>query len=128
MQVAHIALWTNNLEQAAAFWQEHFNATVGEAYHSKRREGFISHFVTLAHGPALELMTLPGLADKPPREDNRTGWAHIAISLGSVEAVDKMVAALEPTGALVHAARWTGDGFYEAVIADPDGNLIEITS
>ncbi|MCT4709392.1 VOC family protein [Enterobacteriaceae bacterium H11S18] len=128
MQVAHIALWTNNLEQAAAFWQEHFNATVGEAYHSKRREGFISHFVTLAHGPALELMTLPGLVDKPPREDNRTGWAHIAISLGSVEAVDKMVAALEPTGALVHAARWTGDGFYEAVIADPDGNLIEITS
>ena len=128
MQVAHIALWTNNLEQAAAFWQEHFNATVGEAYHSKRREGFISHFVTLAHGPALELMTLPGLVDKPPREDNRTGWAHIAISLGSVEAVDKMVAALEPTGALVHAARWTGDGFYEAVIADRDGNLIEITS
>lgn len=128
MQVAHIALWTNNLERAAAFWREHFNATVGEAYRSQRREGFISHFVQLANGPALELMTLPGLEDKPPREDNRTGWAHIAVSLGSVEAVDTMAAALEPQGALVHAARWTGDGFYEAVIADPDGNLIEITS
>ncbi len=105
MQIAHIALWTNDLDRAAAFWREHFRASVGEAYHSKRREGFISHFVTLESGPALELMTLPGLADKPPREDNRTGWAHIAISLGTVEAVDKMVAALEPTGALVHAAR-----------------------
>lgn len=128
MRVAHIALWTNNLERAASFWREHFNAKVGAAYHSKRREGFISHFVSLEKGPALELMTLPGLEDKPPREDNRTGWAHIAISLGSVEAVDKLAAALEPLGALVHAARWTGDGFYEAVIADPDGNLIEITS
>lgn len=128
MQVAHIALWTNDLDRAAAFWREHFSASVGEAYHSKRREGFISHFVTLESGPALELMTLPGLVDKPPREDNRTGWAHIAVSLGTVEAVDKMVSALEPGGAVVHAARWTGDGFYEAVIADPDGNLIEITS
>jgi lactoylglutathione lyase len=128
MQVAHIALWTNNLESACAFWRQHFNAHIGEAYRSKRREGFISHFVTLENGPALELMTLPGLVDKPPREDNRTGWAHIAISLGSVEAVDKLVASLKPLDALVHEARWTGDGFYEAVIADPDGNLIEITS
>ena len=128
MQVAHIALWTNDLDRAAHFWREHFNATLGDAYHSKRREGFISRFVTLENGPALELMTLPGLVDKPPREDNRTGWAHIAISLGSVEAVDRLAAALKLSGALVHAARWTGDGFYEAVIADPDGNLIEITS
>lgn len=128
MQVAHIALWTNKLEEACTFWRLHFKAHIGEAYHSKRREGFISHFVTLENGPALELMTLPGLVDKPPREDNRTGWAHIAISLGSVEAVDTMVANLKPLGSLVHEARWTGDGFYEAVISDPDGNLIEITS
>lgn len=33
---------------------------------------------------------------------------------------------------VAHIALWTRgldrDGFYEAVIADPDGNLIEITS
>ncbi|HEE0241674.1 TPA: glyoxalase/bleomycin resistance/extradiol dioxygenase family protein, partial [Serratia marcescens] len=31
-------------------------------------------------------------------------------------------------GILLSAPRWTGDGFYEAVIRDPDGNAIEITA
>jgi len=39
MIVAHIALWTNDLNAAASFWENYFAATVGEEYRSKRREG-----------------------------------------------------------------------------------------
>ena len=39
MRIAHTALWTRDLDAAAAFWQRYFGAEVGEAYHSKRREG-----------------------------------------------------------------------------------------
>ena len=31
-------------------------------------------------------------------------------------------------GLLASPPRWTGDGFYEAVTSDPEGNLIEITA
>ncbi|HCS4295824.1 TPA: glyoxalase/bleomycin resistance/extradiol dioxygenase family protein, partial [Enterobacter hormaechei] len=38
--------------------------------------------------------------------------------------VDSMAA--QASGSLLSAPRMTGDGFYEAVIADPDGNRIEL--
>jgi lactoylglutathione lyase len=129
MKVAHIALWTRDLDRAAAFWQRTFHAEVGPQYLSKRNAGFRSRFVTLPEGPALELMTLPGLSDAASANAARPahGWAHVAISLGSEEAVRAMADDMASQAALVSAPRWTGDGFYEAVIADPDGNLIEVT-
>lgn len=57
----------------------------------------------------------------------RQGYAHLALSPGSREAVDAMAARAATAGTLVSAARTTGDGFYKAVLKDPDGNLIEIT-
>jgi lactoylglutathione lyase len=38
-----------------------------------------------------------------------------------------MAAQAAASGILISPARMTGDGFYEAVLKDPDGNLIEIT-
>ncbi|HDC4359425.1 TPA: glyoxalase/bleomycin resistance/extradiol dioxygenase family protein, partial [Enterobacter hormaechei] len=40
--------------------------------------------------------------------------------------VDSMAAQAQASGSLLSAPRMTGDGFYEAVIADPDGNRIEL--
>ncbi|HAT7713134.1 TPA: glyoxalase/bleomycin resistance/extradiol dioxygenase family protein, partial [Enterobacter hormaechei subsp. steigerwaltii] len=54
------------------------------------------------------------------------GWAHIAINVGSKAQVDSMAAQAQASGSLLSAPRMTGDGFYEAVIADPDGNRIEL--
>jgi lactoylglutathione lyase len=66
--------------------------------------------------------------DKPDQSD-RIGWAHIAISLGSRESVNQMTARLQNDGYhLVNGPRVTGDGYYESVIEDPEGNLIEITA
>ncbi|HAS1377960.1 TPA: glyoxalase/bleomycin resistance/extradiol dioxygenase family protein, partial [Enterobacter hormaechei] len=53
-------------------------------------------------------------------------WAHIAINVGSKAQVDSMAAQAQASGSLLSAPRMTGDGFYEAVIADPDGNRIEL--
>ena len=127
MHLAHVALWTTDLDAAAAFWQRTFNAAVGPSYQSARRPGFVSRFVTLPDGGAhIELMTAPWLAGASPAD--RIGWDHIAISLGSAAEVDALAQRCAAAGALVSPPRRTGDGFYEAVIAMPDGTRIEITA
>jgi lactoylglutathione lyase len=127
MHLAHIALWTRDLDAAAAFWRQYFDATVGEPYHSQRRPGFISRFVTLSDGKTkIELMTIPGLAN-PPATD-AIGWDHIALSLGSTAAVDALATRCAAAGCLLSPPRTTGDGFYEAVLSTPDGIRVEITA
>jgi len=136
-RIAHIALWTRDverLERLRAFYERHFGARAGAAYHSTRQPGFVSYFLDLAGGAQLELMTVPATAVSSGVEPSdaaapRPGYAHIALSLGSAGAVDVMTARLARDGVPVHSApRWTGDGYYESVVADPDGNLVELTA
>jgi len=55
--------------------------------------------------------------------------AHIAVSVGSREAVDRMVSEMKAAGVpVVSSPRLTGDGYYEAVVTDTEANLVEITS
>lgn len=126
MKLAHIALWTRDLDAAVAFWQTLFAATVGAPYRSQRRPGFVSRFAVLPGGVQIELMTGPWIGAEPDAE--RPGWDHIALSLGSAEAVDALAARCREDGCLVSGPRTTGDGFYEAVLATPDGTRIEITA
>jgi lactoylglutathione lyase len=127
VKISHVALWTRDLQAAALFWQTCFSAKVGEVYASKRRTGFASRFVTLpGNGAEIELMSGPWVEEGQARE--QVGWTHIAISLGSAEAVDALAARCEAAGLLVSGARTTGDGFYEAVIRTPDGVAIELTA
>ena len=126
-RIAHVALWTPDIERSAAFWEHHFGAEVGPLYHSARRPGFTSRFLKLADGAELELMAAPWVEREGSAEE-RHGWAHIAVSVGSQEEVRALAARLEQEGLLVSAPRMTGDGFYEAVARDPDSNLVEITS
>ncbi len=127
MKLAHVALWCRDLDRAVAFWGEHFGAKAGERYASKRRIGFVSRFVTFDEGATLELMSIPGLDAHAAQAADRAGWAHVAISLGSEVAVDALSERMAGLGLLASPPRWTGDGFYEAVIRDPEGNFIEIT-
>ncbi|MBB2706730.1 UNVERIFIED_ORG: catechol 2,3-dioxygenase-like lactoylglutathione lyase family enzyme [Rhizobium esperanzae] len=127
LHIAHVAIWTPDLDRQVAFWQTYFDAEIGEPYHSKRREGFVSRFIKLADtGAEIELMTGPWIDPSEDRE--ASGWDHIAISLGSQKAVDEMAARCKIDGILVSGPRMTGDGYYEAVIATPDGSRVEITS
>jgi lactoylglutathione lyase len=127
MHVAHVAAWTRDLEGACAFFRRYFGATSSAPYHSRRRLGFVSRILAFPGGQTgIELMSAPWIADPPSSE--RIGWDHIAISLGSVAAVDELAARCQADGLLVSPPRKTGDGFYEAVVAMPDGTRVEITA
>ena len=56
------------------------------------------------------------------------GFTHLAISVGSKDEVDSMTELLRKDGfKVVGEARTTGDGYYESVVLDVDGNRLEIT-
>ena len=115
MKIAHVALWTRNLSAQVQFWETVFGGRSNEIYISKNRPD----------GPTIELMTVPELADAPASPEF-VGWAHIALDVGSKANVDRMAEQARQNSTLLSAPRMTGDGFYEAVIADPDGNRIEL--
>ena len=118
-QIDHIAAWVSNLDRARSFYERWFKATPGPLYSSSSRD-FKSRFLSLGSGACLELMVAPGEAPRP---------AHFAISIGSRDAVDRLVKEMEASGVrIVSRSRLTGDGYYEAVIADSEGNLLEITA
>ena len=125
MKIAHVALWTRNLDAQVTFWQTVFGGKSNERYVSKNRPGFESHFITLEEGPTVELMTLPDIPDAPSHPEF-IGWAHIALNVGTKQDVDRLAESAQLNGTLLSAPRMTGDGYYEAVIADPDGNRVEI--
>lgn len=123
--LAHVAIWTRDLPGLRDFYCLWFAAVANEGYHNPRRQ-FRSHFLTFSAGARLELMSTAPLADAPAAP--AAGYAHIAIALGSEAAVDGLVARMKDAGVtIVDGPRRTGDGFYEAVVLDPDGNRVELT-
>lgn len=126
MRIEHVALWTRDLEVSRAFYVRYFGGTAGEKYTSTRRP-FESYFVTFADGARLELMTLATLA--APNTTESVGWAHIAFAVGSREQVNHLTEQLRQDGYIIQSEpRLTGDGYYESVVLDPDGNAVEITA
>ncbi len=127
MRIEHLALWTPDIERLRTFYEQAFGATANARYESRTTSGFASYFLTFpGGGPRLELMQLPALAPLAPAP--ALGYAHMAVSVGSRDAVDALVARLRGDGVHVRSeARLTGDGYYEAVIDDPDGNPVEVT-
>ena len=128
MKIEHVALWTHDIDQSRAFYQAYFEAEANERYESARVRGFASYFLTFPGGETrLELMQLPQLS--PMALPPALGSAHLAISVGSHEQVDALVARARAAGVTIRSeARMTGDGYYEAVIDDPDGNPVEVTA
>ena len=129
MKIAHLAIWTNQLEQLRDFYCNYFGAKSNEKYLNPAKQ-FTSFFLTFENGSCgLELMSKPNLDDPLNAELKTTkGLAHFAFSVGSEANVDKFTARLREAGVrIIGEPRHTGDGFYESVIKDPDGNIIEIT-
>ena len=126
MKIEHIAMYVNDLEKARDFFIKYFNAVSNNGYHNKTTD-FRSFFLTFEDGARLEIMTRPGMEDGEKTE-KRTGYIHIAFSVGSKEAVDELTAKLKEDGyPAISGPRTTGDGYYESCILGPEGNQIEIT-
>lgn len=127
-RIHHLALWVSDLDTMCAFYAAAFSAHVGDRYENPAK-GFASRFVTFQDGARLEFMTSRTLALQPAVPGaQRMGLTHIAISLGSEAAVDELTARLRATGvAVLDGPRRTGDGYYESVVLDPEGNRIELT-
>jgi lactoylglutathione lyase len=127
MKIEHVAIWTRDLERLKEFYVKYFDVEVNSKYVNPKR-GFESYFLRFDPGARIELMSLPSLSDAEKSDLPIIGYAHIAISLGSKEAVDGLTSKLQSDGhVLVSGPRLTGDGYYESVFLDPDGNQLEIT-
>ena len=126
MKIEHIALYVNDLEAARDFFLKYFEAESNDGYHNPRTS-FRSYFLSFGNGSRLELMTKPDLTDSGDLL-NRFGYAHLAFSTGSREAVDKLSARLKEDGyPIISGPRTTGDGYYESCLLGFEGNVIEIT-
>lgn len=127
VRIAHVALWASDLERMLDFWEKYFSARRGPLYQSARRPGFTSCFLTLGDGLRIEVMTGPWISSTDALQLEQPGWAHLAVAVGSQQAVRVLADELALDGRLQSPPRWTGDGFYEAVARGPDGILVEIT-
>lgn len=126
MKIEHIAMYVNDLEGAREFFEQYMGAISNNLYHNEGT-GFKSYFLTFDDGARLELMHKPQMEDAE-KTLARTGFIHIAFSVGSKERVDEITAALKKDGyEVVSGPRTTGDGYYESCIVGVEGNLVEIT-
>lgn len=126
MKIEHIALYVNNLEKSKDFFVNYFDGKPNNGYHNKTTD-FRSYFITFDNGSRLELMTKPELNDEE-KALNRTGFIHLAFSVGSKEKVDALTEKLINDGfKVISEPRTTGDGYYESCILGIENNQIEIT-
>lgn len=128
-RIEHVAVWTRDLERLRDFYVRHFGARAGAPYRNPAR-AFDSCFLEFDGGVRLELMRSAALdlVDAPPGAQ-RHGLTHLALAVGSENRVDELTRELRTAGQpVLDGPRRTGDGYYESVVLDPDGNRIEITA
>ena len=128
MKIEHLAIWVRDLEGMRTFYEKYFEARAGSLYHNPAKN-FRSYFLSFQTGPRLEIMHKPEISiNKNEASDEYLGIIHFAISVGSKEKVDGLTEKLGSAGYTIKGEpRTTGDGYYESVVQDPEGNLIEIT-
>lgn len=127
MKIEHLAIWVDKLEQMKDWYCQSFNLSAGEKYINDTK-GFSSYFLSFSSGARIELMKGADIKDTSAPRGKFSGYAHIAISVGSKEKVLELTEAFRVAGiTIIGEPRTTGDGYFESVIEDPEGNWIEIT-
>ncbi|MBD0400718.1 VOC family protein [Flammeovirga sp. EKP202] len=126
MRLEHIAIWTEDLERLKIFYVKYFGMKANEKYINSKK-GFSSYFLSMdGESTRFEIMQSNQL-DLPTEMQERIGLTHFAFDVGSKEKVDQMTASFQKEGiVIVGEPRLTGDGYYESVLLDPDGNRIEL--
>lgn len=129
MRIEHLALWVNDLEKIRAFYAKYFGTVSGEKYHNPKK-GFSSYFLKFREsGTRLEIMNRMDITTAAADRSLNKGYTHLAIIVGGKDAVDNLTEQLRSDGYIVESEpRTTGDGYYESVVLDPEGNPIEIVA
>lgn len=126
MKIEHIAMYVNDLERAKDFFIKYFNGKANNGYHNRITD-FRSYFITFEDGARLEIMNRPNMINNE-NSLYKTGYAHIAFSVGSKQKVNELTIQIQADNyKVISGPRTTGDGYYESCIVGIEGNLIEIT-
>jgi lactoylglutathione lyase len=128
-RLAHVAVWTDDIDRLASFYVSYFGARAGRRY-ANDAKGFESLFLSFDGGGQLEIMRTTRLTlERGSPGAERAGLAHVAVSVGSAERVDALTRRIAADGhPVVDGPRRTGDGYYESVVLDPDGTRVEVTA
>lgn len=128
MRIEHIAIWTTDLEKMKHFYTKYFQLKSTQQYTNTRKK-FASYFLYFENDQTrIELMHKPELVRSEQHKTSYSGLTHLAFSVDSRENVDKLTELLRKDGfTIAGEPRVTGDGYYESVILDPEGNSVEIT-
>ncbi|HET7001268.1 MAG TPA: VOC family protein [Puia sp.] len=129
MKIEHLGLWVQDLELMRSFYLKYFDAGSGEKYVNPKTQ-FQAYFIFFGKGKTrLELMMRPDIQSDSNRRGFNMGIAHFAISLGGRDKVNALTERLRNDNFIIFSEpRTTGDGYYEAVVLDPEGNYLEISA
>jgi lactoylglutathione lyase len=126
MKIEHIAMYVYDLEGTRDFFVKYLGGTSNAGYHNEST-GFRSYFISFDDGARLEIMSKSSMEDSI-KTINRTGYIHIAFSVGSADEVNRLTRILRDEGyEVISGPRVTGDGYYESCVVGIEGNQIEIT-
>jgi lactoylglutathione lyase len=126
MRIEHVAIYVNDLEATKDFFVNFFGASSNTKYHNPKT-GLETYFLSFEDKTRLEIMTRPDMITSE-KSLYKTGYTHLAFSVGSKEKVDALTSKLEQAGyEKISGPRTTGDGYYESCILGPEGNQIELT-
>lgn len=128
MKIEHLAIWVADLEKMRSFYMKYFKMKCGSRYVNEKKQ-FSSYFLSFDSGARIEIMHRPDIAQLIGTKGNIIGYTHFAISVGDKEEVNRLTDLMRLDGIqIIGEPRTTGDGYYESVVSDPEGNPIEITT
>ncbi|NDW19389.1 glyoxalase/bleomycin resistance/extradiol dioxygenase family protein [Dysgonomonas sp. 216] len=128
MEIEHLAIWVDDIELMRQFYMEYFDVICGEKYVNTKRN-YTSYFLSFGENKSrIELMHIPDVLE-PTSRGQMKGFAHFAISVGGKDIVDTLIEKLRKNGyTIAGEPRTTGDGYYESVVLDPEGNYVELVA
>ncbi|ATL48338.1 glyoxalase/bleomycin resistance/extradiol dioxygenase family protein [Chitinophaga caeni] len=129
MKIDHLAIWVDDLEGMKEFYTRYFKAIANEKYTNEKKE-FQSYFLSFPGSETrLELMSRPTVHSPLTPRGFTKGITNFSMAVGGKNEVDALTERLRSDSFTIEGEpRLTGDGYYESVVLDPEGNHIEITS
>jgi lactoylglutathione lyase len=129
MKIEHLGIWVQDLELMRSFYLKYFDTSSAEKYVNPKTQ-FQSYFILFGEGKTrLELMLRPDILSGNSKRGFNMGIAHFAISVGGKDKVNELTERIRNDNFTIFSEpRTTGDGYYETVVLDPEGNVLEISA